>query len=117
AAAEKVRVVSLAAPSIAVLEPNAAASKLRETLRQAHAERPTALLLTDVDTLLPATQPPPVATVVLDELRAALARPGLALIATTAHPEACDSRLRGADLLDRELTIPLADAKTRTGLL
>jgi len=117
AAAGEVRVISLAAPTIAVLEPNAAASRLSETLAMATAQNPTALLLTDIDTLLPATQPPPVTTIVLEELRAALAKPGFALIATSAHPEACDPRLRAADLLDRELTIPLPDAKLRTDLL
>jgi transitional endoplasmic reticulum ATPase len=117
AAAEKVRVVSLAAPTIAVLEPGVAAGRLREVLARAAAENPTALLLTDVDALLPASQPPPVATIVLEELRAALAKPGFALIATTARPEACDPRLRTAELLDRELTIPLPDGKIRTELL
>ncbi|MFD2417453.1 AAA family ATPase [Amycolatopsis pigmentata] len=117
AAAEKVRVVCLAAPTIAVLEPGAAAGKLHETLARATAENPTTLLLTDIDALLPASQPPPVATIVLEELRAALAKPGFALIATTSRPEACDPRLRSADLLDRELTIPLPDAKIRTELL
>lgn len=117
AAAEDVRVISLAAPNIAVLEPNAAVDRLREALRQAAVADPTILLVTDIDTVLPATQPPPVTTVVLDELRAALARPGCALIATTARPEACDPRLRAADLLDRELAIALPDARIRTDLL
>ncbi|HVW40378.1 MAG TPA: AAA family ATPase [Amycolatopsis sp.] len=117
AAAEDVRLLSLAAPSIAVLEPNAAASILRDTLGKATANGPTALLLTDIDALLPASSPPPVATIVLDELRTALDKPDFALVATTAHPEACDPRLRGADLLDRELSIPLPDAKIRTELL
>jgi transitional endoplasmic reticulum ATPase len=118
AAADDVRVLCLAAPNIAVLEPNAAAAALRDTLGNATAKGdPTALLLTDVDALLPATGQPPVATIVLKELRTAMAKPGFALIATTAHPEACDPRLRGADLLDRELSIPLPDAKVRTELL
>lgn len=117
AATENVRVLSLAAPNIAVLEPNAAVSVLRDTLAKATAGDPTVLLLTDVDALLPASNQPPLATIVLDELRMALAKPGFALIATTAHPEACDSRLRGPDLLDRELSIPLPDGKIRTDLL
>jgi transitional endoplasmic reticulum ATPase len=117
AAAENVRVLSLAAPNIAVLEPNAAAGILRETLAQARTGEPTALLLTDVDALLPATNQPPVATIVLDELRMALDKPGFAIVATTARPEACDSRLRGPDLLDRELAVPLPDGKIRTDLL
>lgn len=117
AAAENVRVLSLAAPNISVLEPNAAAAVLRDTLAKATAGDPTVVLLTDVDALLPASNQPPLATIVLDELRVALAKRGFALIATTAHPEACDSRLRGPDLLDRDLSIPLPDAKIRTELL
>ncbi|WP_236796460.1 AAA family ATPase [Amycolatopsis sp. GM8] len=117
AAAEKIRVLSLAAPTIAVLEPNAAAAALRDTIARATTGEPTVLLLADVDALLPAANQPPLATIVLDELRTALGRPGFALIATTARPEDCDARLRGPDLLDRELAIPLPDAKTRTELL
>jgi transitional endoplasmic reticulum ATPase len=117
AAAESVRFHCLAAPNIAVLEPNAAAAALRETLAEATAGGPAALLITDIDALLPAAGRPPVATVVLEELRMALAKPGFAVIATTAHPEGCDPRLRGADLLARELSIPLPDAKIRTELL
>lgn len=117
AAAEEVRVLSLAAPNIAVLEPNAAASALRDTIAQAGSGEPSVLLLTDVDALLPASNQPPVATILLDELRMALDKPGFALVATTAHPEACDARLRGPDLLDRELAVPLPDGKIRTELL
>jgi transitional endoplasmic reticulum ATPase len=118
AKAEDVRVVCMAAPSIAVLEPNAAATRLRDAIGTVTAT-PSAgvLLITDIDALLPATQPPPVATVLLDELHTALGKPGFALVATTAHPESCDPRLRGVELLDRELTLSLPDARIRTDLL
>ena len=69
------------------------------------------LLLTDVDALLPATNPPPLATVVIDSLRAAVRNPSFALVATTAHPEAVDPRVRGVDLLDRSVSVPLPDAQ------
>src|SRR5439155_2477195 len=52
-----------------------------------------------------------------DTLRAAIQTPRVAIVATTAHPEAVDPRVRGGDLLDRELSIPLPDTKTRTELL
>lgn len=78
---------------------------------------PAVLLLTDVDALLPVANQPPVATIVLDELRTALTKPNFAVVATTARPESCDPRLRNPDLLDRELAIPLPDAKVRTELL
>jgi len=72
--------------------------------------------LTDIDALLPATQPPPIATVVIEELESAM-RDGLSVIATTAHPESVDPRLRTVELLDRELVLSLPDGKTRGELL
>ncbi len=118
AQAEDIRVVPLSAPNIAVLDPNVAVARLREVVARASGgEGPAVLLITDVDALLPATTPPPVATVVLEELRTALRRESLAVVATTARAESADPRLRAADLLDRELSLPLPDAKTRTELL
>ncbi|MCS7478870.1 AAA family ATPase [Umezawaea endophytica] len=112
------RVVELAAPSIAVLESNATAQRLADAVAAATAEdRPTVLLLTDVDALLPASSPPPVATVVLDVLRSAVRTKGLALVVTTAHPESVDPRLRVPELVDRELTLALPDGRCRTELL
>ncbi|MFF1613460.1 AAA family ATPase [Amycolatopsis sp. NPDC058278] len=110
-----IRVLPLAAPNLAVLDPNVAVARLREAIRAAGG--PSVLLLTDVDALLPATTPPPVATVVLEELRTALRRERFAVVATTARAESADPRLRAADLLDRELGLALPDAKTRRELL
>jgi transitional endoplasmic reticulum ATPase len=111
-------VVELAAPSIAVLESNATAQRLADAVTAATAkDRPAVLLLTDVDALLPATSPPPVATVVLDILRSAVRTKGLALVVTTAHPESVDPRLRVPELVDRELTLALPDGRCRTELL
>jgi SpoVK/Ycf46/Vps4 family AAA+-type ATPase len=111
-------VVELAAPSIAVLESNATAQRLADAIAAASAkDRPAVLLLTDVDALLPASSPPPVATVVLDMLRSAVRTKGLALVVTTAHPESVDPRLRVPELVDRELTLALLDGRCRTELL
>jgi transitional endoplasmic reticulum ATPase len=114
-------VVEVAAPTIAALEPNAATKRLNEAVSavRAHTDdgSPAVLVLTDVDTLLPATSPPPLATVVVDTLRSAITIPRVAIIATTAHPEAVDPRVRGSELLDRELSLPLPDTKTRVELL
>jgi len=111
-------VVELAAPSIAVLESNATAQRLADAVTAASAkDRPAVLLLTDVDALLPASSPPPVATVVLDVLRSAVRTKGLALVVTTAHPESVDPRLRVPELVDRELTLALPDGRCRTELL
>ncbi|UVS76762.1 AAA family ATPase [Actinokineospora sp. UTMC 2448] len=115
--AAEARVVELTAPTVAVLEPNAAAARVRSAIEAAQAATPSVLLITDVDALLPAADQPPVAPVVLDALRAAVEHPRLALVATTAHPEGVDRRLRGPDLIDRELSVPLPDARGRTELL
>lgn len=74
------------------------------------------LLITDVDALLPAAADP-VASLILGELRTAVASEGAALIATSARPDQLDARLRAPDLCDRELGLPLPDAATRKALL
>ncbi len=115
--AAEATVVEVAAPTLAALDPNAAAGRLRDSVAKATASSPSVLLLTDLDALLPATSPPPIATVVIDTLRTAVRNPGFALVATTAHPEAVDSRVRGVDLLDRSVSVPLPDSKARVDLL
>jgi transitional endoplasmic reticulum ATPase len=110
-------VVQIAAPTLAALEAGAAASRMSAAVASAVAQTPSVLLITDVDTLLPATNPPPLATVVIDTLRAAVRNPNFAVVATTAHPEAVDPRVRGVDLFDRSVSVPLPDAKSRTELL
>ncbi|MEU4739738.1 AAA family ATPase [Actinosynnema sp. NPDC023658] len=115
AQAADVAVVEVAAPSIAVLEANAAAQRVVDAVARAREQVPSVLLVTDVEALLPAASAPPVATVVLDALRG---RPdGVALVVTSAHPEAVDPRLRVPELVDRELVLPLPDGAGRTELL
>ncbi|RMI34364.1 AAA family ATPase [Nocardia stercoris] len=74
------------------------------------------LLITDIDALLP-SEPEPVATLILDQLRAAVATPGVAFVATTAHPSALDARLRAPELCDREVALTLPTAAVRKALL
>ncbi len=74
------------------------------------------LLVTDVDALLP-EPPEPVATMILAELRKAVAAPGVALVATSQAPDSVDPRLRAPDLCDRELGLSLPDGATRRALL
>ncbi|HEX3546864.1 MAG TPA: AAA family ATPase [Mycobacterium sp.] len=74
------------------------------------------LLITDVDALLPAT-PEPVATLIVTELRTAVATKGVAFIATSAVPDNVDQRLRAPDLCDRELGLCLPDGAVRKQLL
>lgn len=106
--------VVLDGPSIGALEASARVDRVTAAVDELAGSG--VLLITDVDALLPSV-PEPASTFVLDVLRRAVDTPGLALIATTAHPEATDPRLRGQDLCDRELTLTLPDAAGRKGLL
>ncbi|MPZ65924.1 MAG: AAA family ATPase [Pseudonocardiaceae bacterium] len=112
-----VAMVELSAPSVAALEAGAASARVHDAVARARSATPSVLLVTDVEALLPATAPPPLATVVLDALAPALDESNLALIVTTAHPESVDPRLRDRQLVDREVSIPAPDARTRATLL
>ena len=74
------------------------------------------LLVTDIDALLPIPAEP-VSTMILGELKKAVAAPGVALIATSQAPDSVDPRLRAPDLCDRELGLSLPDGATRKALL
>jgi transitional endoplasmic reticulum ATPase len=74
------------------------------------------LLITDIDALLPSTAEP-VATLILTELRTAVATRGVAFVATTQRPDGLDPRLRAPDLCDRELGLSLPDGAVRKQLL
>ena len=121
AAAVHAGCVELAAPGAAALEPGAASQRVHDAImsarEQARSGVRSVLVVTDVEALLPASSPPPLATLVLDALRDAVATPGLALVATTASPESVDPRLRAPELVDRELRLALPDLRTRTELL
>jgi transitional endoplasmic reticulum ATPase len=121
AAAAGAGCVELAAPGAAALEPGAASQRVHDAIMgarsQARSGARTLLVVTDVEALLPAASPPPLATLVLDALRDAVATPGLALVTTTAAPEAVDPRLRAPELVDRELRLALPDLRTRVELL
>ncbi len=112
-----VRVVTLPAPSVAALEAGAAATRVHDAVASARSGSPSVLLVTDVEALLPATTPPPLATVVLDALRSALDAAGLAVVVTTARPESVDPRLRDPQLVDREVSVPAPDGRDRAALL
>ncbi|WP_343575913.1 AAA family ATPase [Mycobacterium sp.] len=74
------------------------------------------LLVADIDALLPAIAEP-VATLILSELRKAIAAAQVAVIVTSSVPANLDPRLRAPDLCDRELVLGLPDGPTRTALL
>ncbi|WP_345350488.1 AAA family ATPase [Rhodococcus olei] len=108
-------VVELDGPTVGALEHGARLQRVADAVARLRQERGV-LLVTDLDALLPA-DPEPVSTLILDELRRAVDTPGVAFVATTAHPDALDTRTRSQDVCDRELTIPLPDGVTRRALL
>ena len=114
-------VVELAGPSVAAVEAGAAAQRLHGAVERARDiardGRPAVLMITDVDALLPATDPPPLAFVAMDMLSDAIAEPRCALVLTTSHPESVHPRLRDPQLVDRELSLSLPDGPTRAELL
>lgn len=109
------RLVELDGPEVGALAPD---DRLKTVTSAAATIRDGGgvLLIGEVDALLPAAAEP-VATLILAELRAAVATAGVALIATSAVPENLDTRLRAPDLCDRELGLSLPDAATRSALL
>ena len=111
------RVVRLDGPSAAAIEAGAAAARVREAVDDATSSMPCVLLVTDAEVLLPASEPPPLATLVLESLRRAVNTPGVALVVTSSRTESLDPRLRGPDLVDRELTLPAPGDRDRAELL
>ncbi|WP_343929874.1 AAA family ATPase [Tsukamurella strandjordii] len=101
------------------LEPQARLARVRDAVSRVRAAvdgSGAALLVRDVEALLPA-QREPVSTMILDELRKAVSTPRVAFLATTSAPSEVDSRLREPDLADRTVTVDLPDAKEREQLL
>lgn len=110
------RVVELDGPTIGAAESGARLREVAEAVADIGCGKGGVLLITDIDALLPADAEP-VATLILDQLRAAIAEPCVAFLATTAHPAGIDQRLRAPDLCDRELALPLPTAAVRKALL
>ncbi|MEH3139103.1 MAG: AAA family ATPase [Mycobacterium kyogaense] len=109
------RLVELDGPEVGSLRPEDRLADVASAVRSVR-DGGGVLLITDIDTLLPVPADP-VATLILAELRSAVATSGVAFVATTATPDAVDPRLRAPDLCDRELGLSLPDAGVRRQLL
>ncbi|MGC4866809.1 AAA family ATPase [Micromonospora sp. DT53] len=106
------RVHPLWAPEVAALASPAAAERLRVAATAARAAGPAVLLVTDVEALAPADDPGPVATVFRQVLAESI-RAGVAVVCTTARPEAVDPALRAPDLLSLRISVALPDQALR----
>ncbi|RLQ06286.1 AAA family ATPase [Micromonospora sp. BL1] len=100
------------APELAALSNDAAARRLREAASAVRAGGPAVLLVTDVESIAPADEPGPLATV-FRQVVAETLRAGGAVVCTSGRPEAVDPALRGPDLLALRITVPLPDAALR----
>ncbi|UGT64768.1 AAA family ATPase [Nocardia asteroides] len=110
------RVTELDGPSVGATESGTRLRTVATAVAEVSSGQGGILLVTDIDALLPSAAEP-VATLILDQLRAAVATPCVAFLATTAHPGEIDARLRAPDLCDREIALPLPTAAVREALL
>ncbi|MFD4368576.1 AAA family ATPase [Rhodococcus sp. NPDC058521] len=107
-------VVEIDGPGAGAIEADSRLKRVTEAVERVRSGG--VLLITDVDALLPETTEP-VSALIVEQLRKAVDTTGVAFVATSAHPEALDTRVRGQDLCDRELALPLPDGATRKALL
>ncbi|MFP5218135.1 MAG: AAA family ATPase [Actinomycetes bacterium] len=105
------------APSLAALEPNAAAKQLTDLLSGAARTAPAVVLLEDVEALAPRDGGGPLLPVLLLAIRDVVADGRVAVVCSTAHPERVDPQLREPGTLDRELAVPVPDRAQRLRLL
>ncbi|MFG1920680.1 AAA family ATPase [Cryptosporangium sp. NPDC048952] len=110
-------VVRIWCPGLAAVAPDAAANALRQAAAQAEKEQPTVLLLNDVEALAPRTDPPPIATVLVQLIAGLVSDGKTAVVCTTSRPEDVDAGLRRPGVLDHELRVPMPDAVERRDLL
>ncbi len=110
------RIVELDGPSVGATESGARLREVGLAVSEICSGAGGVLVITDIDALLPADREP-VATLILDQLRAVVHTPAVAFLATTSHPAGIDSRLRAPDLCDREVALTLPTAAVRKDLL
>jgi transitional endoplasmic reticulum ATPase len=111
------RLTSLWAPTLAAMEPTAAAKQVVEVLSRASRESPAVVLLVDVEAIAPRDGAGPLLPILLSAIRDTVRDGRAAVVCTTAHPEQVAPALRQPGTLDHELAIPLADRPTRLRLL
>ncbi|WP_051179574.1 AAA family ATPase [Nocardia concava] len=110
------RLVELDGPAVGALEGGSRLREVADKVTEICSGAGGVLLISDIDALLP-VDAEPVATLILDQLRCAVARPAVAVIATTSNAVGLDARLRAPELFDREVSLSLPKAAVRAALL
>jgi transitional endoplasmic reticulum ATPase len=105
------------APTLASMDSTAAAKRLREVLAEAKANRPSLILIEDVEALAPRGNPLPVTPVLHDIVGDASQAERVAVVCTTSKPEACDPELRHPGRLEQEVVIPVPNRAERRAWL
>jgi transitional endoplasmic reticulum ATPase len=105
------------APSLAALEPNAAAKQLTDLLSGAARTAPAVVLVEDIEALAPREGAGSLLPVLLLAIRDVVKDGRVAVVCTTAHPERVSPELRTPGTLDHELAVPLPDRAQRLRLL
>jgi transitional endoplasmic reticulum ATPase len=104
-------------PTLAGLDPNAAAEQLKALVEEGTRTAPAVVLLEDVDAIAPREHATPLTSWLLDTVRKAVEAGRLAIVCTTSRPESVTPELRAPGTLDHELSVPLPDRATRLRLL
>ncbi len=116
AAAVGARLLRVWAPALASLEPNAAVKEVTTLLSDAAHTAPAVVLIEDVEALAPRAGSPLLPTF-LTAVRDVIRDGRVAIVCTTARPEAVATELRAPGTLDHELSVPLPDKAQRQRLL
>ena len=110
-------IVQVWCPALAAADPQVAASRLRQAMTQAKERPPCVVLLEDIEAIWPRGDMAPLKSLLQEEIRAAVATQGVAVVCTTSSPELVDPAIRHPGLLDHELSVALPDRATRRRLL
>jgi transitional endoplasmic reticulum ATPase len=111
------RLTQVWAPTLAAMEPTAAAQQVVDLLARATREAPAVVLVVDVEAIAPREGAGPVLPILLTALRDTVRDGRAAVVCTTAHPERVARQLREPGTLDHEIAVPLPDRPQRLRLL
>jgi transitional endoplasmic reticulum ATPase len=105
------------APALAALDPRSAATQLEGLVQGTGTNAPRIVMVEDIDAIAPRDRTEPLLTVALDLISSAARTGRVAIVCTTAHPEATSPELRRPGVLDHEIEISLPQQDERKRIL